>query len=120
MGRAGVTAVGFALAGGLAADTAGIVDVTRAPDRFGRFLLACVEPLEFSPRGVELASLALRVLRDTFASTPGSCANALGAAFAAANMAVMAENRLLTTGRSERRICVGATGVALAGREIVV
>ena len=32
----------------------------------------------------------------------------------------MAENRPLATGRWERRICVGATGVALAGREIVV
>jgi hypothetical protein len=32
----------------------------------------------------------------------------------------MAENRPLATGRWERRICVGATAVALAGREIVV
>jgi hypothetical protein len=32
----------------------------------------------------------------------------------------MAQNRPLATGRWERRICVGATAVALAGREIVV
>ena len=120
MGRASVTVVGFALADGTAADTAGIVYVAPAPDRFGRVLLACVEPLECSSRGTELAAVALRVLRDTFATTPGSCAIALAAAFDAANAAVMAENRPLTTGRWERRICVGASGVALAGREIVV
>lgn len=120
MGRASVTVVGFALADGAAADTAGIIHVAPAPDRFGRVLLASVEPLECSPRGVELAAVALRVLRDTFAATPGSCAIALAAAFDAANAAVMAENRPLATGRWERRICVGATGVALAGREIVV
>src|SRR5918997_4888726 len=120
MGRASVTAVGFALAGGSAADTAGVAHVAPVPDRYGRVLLACVEPLECSPRGAELATVALRAIRDTFAATPGSCATALGAAFAAANAAVMAENRPLATGRWERRICVGATGIALAGREIVV
>src|SRR5215203_1575290 len=120
MGRASVTVVDFALADGAAADTAGIIHVAPAADRFGRVLLASVEPLECSPRGAELAAVALRVLRDTFAVTPGSCAIALHAAFDAANAAVMAENRPLTTGRWERRICVGASAVALAGREIVV
>src|SRR5918993_3337046 len=120
MGRASVTAVGFALAGGSAADSAGVAHVAPVPDRFGRVLLACVEPSEFSPRGMELAAVALRALRDTFAATPGSCAIALAAAFDAANAAVMAENRPLITGRWERRICVGASAVALAGREIVV
>src|SRR5829696_507090 len=120
MGRASVTAVGFALAGGSAADTAGVAYVAPVPDRFGRVLLVCVEPIEHSPRGMELAGIALRAIRDTFAATAGTSAEALGAAFAAANAAVMAENRPLATGRWERRICVGASAVALAGREIVV
>jgi hypothetical protein len=120
MGRASVTAVGFALAGGLAADTAHVAHVAPVPDRLGRVLLACVEPIELSPRGMELAGVALRAIRETFAATAGTTAEALVTAFAAANVAVMAENRPLATGRWERRICVGATAVALAGREIVV
>jgi hypothetical protein len=120
MGRASVTAVGFALAGGSAADTAGVAHVAPVPDRFGRVLLACVEPIEHSPRGTELAAVALRAIRETFVATAGTSTEALAAAFAAANAAVMAENRPLATGRWERRICVGATAVALAGREIIV
>ena len=120
MGRASVTAVGFALAGGLAADTAHVAYVAPVSDRFGRVLLACVEPIELSPRGMELAGVALCAIRETFAATAGTTADALVTAFAAANVAVMAENRPLATGRWERRICVGATAVALAGREIVV
>jgi hypothetical protein len=120
MGRASVTVVGFALADGSAADTAGVASVAPVPDRFGRVLLACVEPIELSPRGMELAAVALRAIRETFAATAGTSAEALAAAFAAANATVMAQNRPLATGRWERRICVGATAVALAGREIVV
>ena len=120
MGRASVTAVGFALADGSAADTAGFASVTPVPDRFGRVLLACVEPGELSSRGMELAAVSLRAIRETFAATAGTSAEALAAAFAAANAAIMVQNRPLATGRWERRICVGATAVALAGREIVV
>jgi hypothetical protein len=120
MGRASVTAVGFAVAGGSAADTAGVAYVAPVPDRFGRVLLVCVEPIEHSLRGMELAGIALRAIRDTFAATAGTSTEGLVAAFAAANAAVMAENRPLVTGRWERRICVGTTAVALAGREIVV
>jgi hypothetical protein len=120
MGRASVTVVGFALADGSAADTAGVASVAPVPDRFGRVLLACVEPIELSPRGMELAAVALRAIRETFAATAGTSAEALAAAFVAANATVMAQNRPLATGRWERRICVGATAVALAGREIVV
>src|SRR5918997_393273 len=120
MGRASVTAVGFALAEGSAADTAGVASVAPVPDRFGRVLLACVEPVELSSRGMELAAVALRAIRETLAATPGTSAEALVTAFAAANAAVMAQNRPLATGRWERRICVGATAVALAGREIFV
>src|SRR5918994_7221480 len=120
MGRASLTAVGFALAGGLGADTAHVAHVVPVPDQFGRVLLACVEPIELSPRGMELAGVALRAIRETFAVTAGTPAEALVTAFAAANVAVMAENRPLATGRGEPRICVAATAVALAGREIVV
>src|SRR5215203_735155 len=120
MGRASVTAIGFALAGGSAADTAGVASVAPGPDRFGRVLLACVEPVELSSRGMELAAVALRAIRETFAATAGTSVEALAAAFAAANAAIMVQNRPLATGRWERRICVGATAVALAGREIVV
>jgi hypothetical protein len=120
MGRACVTVIGFALADGSAADTAGVASVAPVPDRFGRVLLVCVEPTESSSRGVELAAVALRAIRETFAATAGTSAEALVAAFTAANAAVMVQNRPLTTGRWERRICVGATAVALAGREIVV
>ena len=120
MGRASVAAAGFALAGAAAADLAGAVHIAPVPDRFGRILVASVEPIDPSPRGVELAAVALRVMRDAFLATPGSASEALLTALAAATAAIVAENRPRTTGRSERRICVGATGVALAGREIVV
>lgn len=119
MGRALVAAAGFAVAGGVAADSADLMFVARLPDPFGRILLAAVEPLDSSPRGRELAGVALRVMREAFAATPGSGADALLAAFAAANDAVLAENECLAD-RSARRHCVGATGIALAGREIVV
>lgn len=120
MGRASVTVIGFALADGSAADTAGVASVAPVPDRFGRVLLACVEPTEFSSRGVELAAVALRAIRETFAATAGTSAEAIAAAFTAANAGIMVQNRPLATGRWERHICVGATAVALAGREIVV
>src|SRR5918995_645414 len=59
MGRASVSVVGFALSDGSAADTAGVASVAPVPDRFGRVLLACVEPIELSSRGMELAAVAL-------------------------------------------------------------
>jgi hypothetical protein len=120
MARALVDAAGFAIAGGAAADSADLVFVAGAPDRSGRLLLAACEPLDASPRGRELAGVALRVMRETFATTPGSGTDALLAAFAAANAALLNENRALTTGASPRRLCVGATGIAIAGREITV
>lgn len=120
MRRASVSAAGFALAAGLAADPERTVHVSPAPDRNGRLLLACVEPLELSARGMELAGVALNALRETFAATAGGPTEALLAACAAANRAVIAENRPESTGRWDRRICIGATVIALAGREIVI
>lgn len=120
MRRPSIAAAGFALIDGQAADPDGIVFIARAPDRWGRLLVACVEPGEFSARGLELAAVAMRTLRQTFAASPGPAAEALLSALAAANEALLAENRVLTTGRWERRICVGATAIALQGREVFV
>jgi hypothetical protein len=120
MRGANVAAAGFAVSDGAAADPGGLVHVAPGPDRFGRILLACVEPLDFTSRGMELASVALRAIRETFAATPGPAAEALATAFAAANAAVIQENRSLANGRWERRLCIGATGVAIGGRDIVV
>ena len=82
-----------------ALETAGVAYVAPVPDRFGRILLVCVEPTEHSPRGMELAGIALRTIRETIAGSAEASAEALGAAFAAANAAIMAENRPLATGR---------------------
>lgn len=120
MGRASVAAAGFALVGGAPADPGGAVHISPDADRFGRVLLACVEPVDLSPRGVELAAVALRAMQETFVAIPGSPADALAAAFAAANAALIAENRPQATGRWERRVCVGASAIAVAGRDIVV
>lgn len=120
MGRASVAAAGFALVGGAPADPGAAVHISPDPDRFGRVLLACVEPADLSPRGVELAAVALRAMQETFGAIPGSPADALTAAFAAANAALIAENRAQATGRWERRVCVGASAIAVAGRDIVV
>ncbi|MBA3450151.1 MAG: hypothetical protein H0T18_02935 [Chloroflexia bacterium] len=120
MARANVAAAGFAVAGGVPADPAGVVHIAPGPDHCGRTLLVSVEPLNRSPRGFELATATLQVIRSTFAATPGAASDALIIAFAAANTMLLAENRPLATGRWERRICVGATGVVLTGREIVV
>jgi hypothetical protein len=120
MRRPSVTAAGFALIDGQAADPDGIISIDHAPDRWGRVMLACVEPVELSNRGLELAAVALRTLRQTFATTPGPAAEALLAAFAAANGSLLAENRVLSDGWWDRRICVGATAVVLQGREVFV
>ena len=120
MARALVDAAGFAVAGGAEADSADLVFVAGLPDPFGRLLLAAVEPLDLSPRGRELAGVALRVMRETFATTPGSGADALLASFVAANAALLNENRALANGMATPKLCVGATGIAIAGREITV
>ncbi|MFN8594097.1 MAG: hypothetical protein U0031_21795 [Thermomicrobiales bacterium] len=119
MSRALVSAAGFAVAGGVAADAADLIFVSRLPDQFGRLLLAAVEPLDATPHARELAGIALRVMRETFAATPGAGGAALLAAFAAANAAILEENHALAEVQP-RRLCVGATGIAISGRDIVV
>src|SRR5262245_6932767 len=120
MGRASVAAAGFAYAGGVAADLSGVVYVARSPDRFGRTLLACVEPLDLSPRGREIAAVALRVIQESFSATGDIGCDALRVALESANDAVVAENRLLADGRWQHRITVGVTAVAVVGREIYI
>src|SRR5262249_62319351 len=99
MGRASVAAAGFAYAGGAAADLGGVVYVARAPDQSGRILLACAEPLEPSPRGREIAAVALRVIQEKFSASEDAADDALRLALAAANHAVLLENRQLAGGR---------------------
>lgn len=120
MRRSGVAVAGFAVADGLAADPGRFVHVAPAPDRAGRLLIACVEPGELSPRGLELADVALRAIRQSFSTADGDSSHALVTAMTTGNSAVLAENRPLSTGRWERRISVGATAIALTAREIVV
>ncbi len=120
MGRASVAAAGFAYAGGAAADLGGVVYVARTPDRLGRILLACVEPVEPSPRGWEIASVALRVIQEQFSASTEPSDDALQLALAAANDAVLVENRQLTGGRWHHRHLVGVTAIAVAGRDIAI
>lgn len=119
MRRPSVAAAGFALVDGQAADPDGIVFVASGPDPLGRTLLACVEPGSSTPRGRELSAVALRTLRSSFAAHAGAPTEALLAAFAAANAAILAENRDFTR-RRERRASIGATAIVLCGREVFV
>lgn len=84
-------------------------------------LLAGVEPLEPGSHGVEVAAAALYALREAFASNDHlPSAVALGRAFAAADSAVRALNRLRPPLGRTRRILVGATAVALDRGEMTV
>ena len=115
-----VQAVAFALSAGTAIDAGALIHVDPMPGH-GRRLLLCVEPLEPSDRGMELASLALTTLRETFAAAVAlPPAAALMKAFTAANAVLINENRPLAGCRWERRVYVGATGLVLTGRELII
>ncbi len=115
-----VQAVAFALNAGSAIDAASLIHVDAAPHN-GRRLLLCVEPLEPSERGLELAALALATIRDTFtAATNLPAAAALMKAFTAANAVLITENRPSAGCRWERRVYVGATGIVLSGRDMII
>ena len=121
MDRPALSAVAFALAAGDPTDARAVVHVDAAPGPGGRRLLASVEPLEPSARGHEVAALALIALRAAFAAAADLPAeHALRRAFAAANAAVLAENRPLSAGRWDRRVYVGAVALALAGRDLTI
>ena len=102
MGRASVTAVGFALAdGSSAADTAGFASVTPVPDRFLRRPV-CLAPSRANCPRVAWSSPRSPCMRygETFAATAGTSAEALAAAFAAANAAIMAAREMPSCDRS--------------------
>ena len=121
MNGATLTAVAITLAAGHPADARGVASIDAVPDAHGRRLLIAVEPLEPSPRGFELARLAMAVMREAFAEAAAQpAAEALRRAFAAANTALLAENRPLPGCRWERRIFVGATAIAVEGRVLTV
>ncbi len=115
MSRAPLTASAFALTSGHPADARAFVAVeTPGPDRsFG----VAVEPLEFTPRGVERAMLARAAIEDALrrmATLEPSLA--LARAFAAADAAVAADNRPPDDVPWERRSLVGATAFVVDAR----
>ena len=110
----------FAIQGGDPIDATDLVFVDTGA-RVTRRLFLCVEPLEPSARGLELAALARRTLREVFAAASDlPPAAALMKAFTAANAVLINENRPLAGCRWERRVYVGATGVVLAGHELIM
>jgi len=121
MSGSALTAVAFAVTAGQLADARTVVSVDQVPGPGGRRLLVSVEPLEPSPRGFELASLALSTIREAFAGagnrSPGA---ALLHAFAEANATLINENRPIAGCRWERRVFVGATAIAIQGRTVTV
>lgn len=115
-----MTAVAFALTAGEPSDVRDLLHVDPFPAG-GRHLLACVEPLEPSTRGFEVAALALKALHETFAAGAAlPPAAALVAAFVAANATVLDENRPSAGCRWERRVHVGAAAIAVAGNDLTV
>ncbi len=116
-----LSAVAFALAAGIPRDARNVVHVDPQPGPGGRQLLVSVEPLESNARGFEVAALALATLRETFAEAAAlPAAAALGRAFAAANAAVLAENRPATGCCWDRRAYVGAVAIVVEGRDLTI
>ncbi|MCC6315411.1 MAG: PQQ-like beta-propeller repeat protein [Thermomicrobiales bacterium] len=115
------SASAFALAAGLPVDARMAIHVQERSGPSDARLIIAVEPMEPTARGRELAALALATIRDEFVAEAGQPpATALLRAFAAANRALLAENRPLSGCRWERRVYVGATAVAVAGRETTI
>ncbi|HET7092969.1 MAG TPA: hypothetical protein VFI22_05805, partial [Thermomicrobiales bacterium] len=119
MSRAPLTASAFALTSGHPADARAFVTVeTIGP---GRAFGVAVEPLEFTPRGVERAMLARAtigdVLRRMAAADP---ALALAQAFGEADAAVVADNRPPDGVPWERRTLIGATAFVIGDRGLTI
>ncbi len=115
--------VGFAIANGEPIDIGSLLHFRPGrPRRIERRqLFATVEPLQPTERGREVASVALRALKDGFAAAADQpIPAALGRAFADANAAVREENRHRPSDGPDRRVYVGASAVVLDGRELVV
>lgn len=115
--------VGFAIANGEPIDLGSLLYFRPGSRRSTahRQLFATVEPLQPTERGREVASAALRALKDGFAAAADQpVPAALGRAFADANAAVREENRNRPSDGPDRRIFVGASAVVLDGRELVI
>src|SRR5438874_1076096 len=115
MSRAPLTASAFALTSGHPADARAFVTVESLGS--GRAFGVAVEPLEFTPRGVERAMLARVTIEDALRRM-GSLDPSLVVtrAFAAADAAVAADNRPPDGMPWERRSLVGATAFVVGGR----
>jgi hypothetical protein len=86
-----------------------------------RRLIATVEPLELSDRGLDVAATALDTIRHEFSvGTEDAVTLALGRAFVAADAAVEADNRACPTEERDRRVMVGVTAVAVEGPSITI
>ena len=123
MRRPVASGLGFAIARGgpIELDRVLSLDPPRPHQPGRRRLLAVVEPLDPTDRGHDVAAVALAALREGFWGA--SCqplAVALGEAFAAANAAVRDENRLCPGEGHARRAGVGATAIALEGRQLIL
>lgn len=118
------SAVAFALSGGEPADPRLrlFADVLQSSPRdHDRRLLAAVEPLEPSRRGLEVAASALAALREAFeAASDEAVTLALVRAMAAANATIDAENQTSPSEERDRRVMVGATAVAVEGTSVTL
>jgi len=113
-----VSAIAFARRAGALIDARASVSIETQRDAT---LLVTVEPVEHTPRGFELAGLALRTIREQFSLSAGvSPAIALERAMRIANATLVTENRPLAGCRWERRVAVGATAVVIHGGEAFI
>ncbi len=118
------SAVAFALSGGEPVDSRRrmFADVLPAGGRdHQRRLIAAVEPLELSTRGMDVATTALDAIRHQFTvGTEDAVSLALGRAMAAASAAVEADNRAWSAEERDRRIMVGVTAAVVEGSFITI
>lgn len=113
-----VSAVAYARYAGVVIDARSCIAVET---HRGATLLIVVEPVEHTPRGFELAGLALRTIRDHFSLTHGHAPGfALERAMQIANATLVGENRPLAGCRWERRVTVGATAVVIHDRDAYI
>lgn len=119
MAASPLTASAFALTAGRAADPRALFAVE--PITPTRTAIVAVEPLDPSPRGVELAMLGRETLLGALRRAPTADPTvALGRAFAAANAHLLVENRPSAGARWERRSHVGATAIVVEGSGVTL
>lgn len=121
MSRASIVASAFALSGGHPADARSFVHIDTGCRRGRRQLFVAVEPLQTTPLAAALAETALTTMREVFAASRAYPApTALLRAFAAANQALVVENRSPGEGCWDRRVFLGATAIVVSGREAII